>query len=274
MNDTALPAASATAAATPGFDPATRAVPRWGGLNRTLVGIELRRVLRNRRTVIFAFVFPSALFFAFAGSQDYANESVGVGNVSAYIMVSMALYGAALTAASGGTAVALERSLGWSRQLRLTPLSPVSYILVKTLLAVLLGAVAVTMVNVAGLVQGKPDMPAATWVACALLTVVCSLVFAALGVFIGYLVPGENAMQILGPGLALLSFLGNVFIPITKGTTMWWVASTTPMFGVAEISRWPLTRELDWYSVLNAVAWLAVFVGGAAWRMSRDTARV
>ena len=41
-----ISAASATPATTPGFDPATRAVPRWGGLNRTLVGIELRRVLR------------------------------------------------------------------------------------------------------------------------------------------------------------------------------------------------------------------------------------
>ncbi len=262
------------AAVTVPFDPAARAVPRWGALNRTLLGIELRRALRNRRTIIFAFIFPSALFFAFAGSQGYADQRVGVGNVSAYIMVSMALYGAALTAASGGTAVAMERSLGWSRQLRLTPLSPVSYILVKTVLAVLLGAIAVTVVNVSGVLQGKPDMPASTWVECALLTIACSLVFAALGVFIGYLVPGENAMQILGPGLALLSFLGNVFIPITHGTTMWWVAATTPMFGVAEVSRWPLTRDLDWYAVLNAVVWLMIFVTGAARRMSRDTARV
>ncbi len=110
--------------------------------------------------------------------------------------------------------------------------------------------------------------------AVALLAVVCTLVFAALGVFVGYLVPGENAMQILGPGLAVLAFLGNVFIPITEGSTMWWVASFTPMFGVAEISRWPLTHQLDWYSVVNAIVWLAIFLGGAAWRMSKDTGRV
>ena len=47
-------------------------------------------------------------------------------------------------------------------------------------------------------------------------TLVCTLTFAALGVFVGYVVPGENAMQILGPGLALLSFLGGVFIPLTR----------------------------------------------------------
>ncbi len=100
------------------------------------------------------------------------------------------------------------------------------------------------------------------------------LVFAALGVFIGYLVPGENAMQVLGPGLALFSFLGNVFIPLTEGSTIYRIAEFTPMFGVAEISRWPLTGDLGWVAVVNAVVWFAIFVGGAAWRMSKDTARV
>jgi len=117
-------------------------------------------------------------------------------------------------------------------------------------------------------------MPASIWVECGLLTLACTMVFAALGVFVGYLVPGENAMQILGPGLALLAFLGNVFIPITEGSTLWHIASWTPMFGVAEVSRAPLTGDLPWYAVVNAVAWLTLFVVGAAWRMSKDTARV
>ena len=46
------------------------------------------------------------------------------------------------------------------------------------------------------------------------------------------------------------------------------------MYGVAEIARAPLTDELPWYAVVNAVGWLAIFVAGAAWRMSKDTARV
>lgn len=256
------------------FDPETRSVPGWGGLNATMFLIELRRMLRNRRLIIFTLIFPSAMFFAFGGSQEYADERVGVGNVAAYILVSMALYGASLTAASGGAMVAMERALGWSRQLRLTPLSPVAYILMKATLALVLGTIAVTVVNLSGGSQGRPDMPAGRWGACALLTVVCTLVFAALGVFVGYLVPGENAMQVLGPGLALLAFLGNVFVPLTQGSTMWWIASFTPLFGVAEIARWPLTQDLDWYAVVNAVAWFALFVAGAAWRMSKDTGRV
>lgn len=254
-------------------DDTARRVPPLGGFNPTLLALELRRMLRNRRTIIFTLVFPAAMFFAFGSSND-AGQSVGRGNVAAYVLVSMALYGAALTAAASGTTVALERSLGWSRQLRLTPLNPAAYILVKALVALVLGALAVAVVNVAGVLQHKPSMPTSVWLSCAVLTLFCTLVFAALGVFVGYLVPGENAMQVLGPGLALFSFLGNVFIPIHQGSTMWHIASLTPMFGVAEVSRAPLTGELPWYAVLNAVVWFVLFVAGAAWRMSRDTARV
>lgn len=255
------------------IDPSTRRVPPMGGFNLTLLRIELTRMLRNRRTLFFSMVFPAALFLAI-GSTSGWNDDAGNGNVAAYIMVSMALYGAALTAAAGGAMVATERALGWSRQLRLTPLNPAVYILIKALNALVLGAVAITVVNLVGIVQGKPSMPTHIWVECALLTLACTMVFAALGVFVGYLVPGENAMQLLGPGLALLAFLGNVFIPIDEGSTLWHIAAWTPMFGVAEVSRAPLTGDLPWYAVVNALGWLALFVAGAAWRMSKDTARV
>ncbi len=209
------------------IDPGTRRVPPLGGFNGTILGIELKRMLRNRRTIFFTLVFPAALFLSFGSSAGW-DDKAGHGNVAAYIMVSMALYGAALTAASAGAMVALERAMGWSRQLRLTPLSPVSYIVVTAIVALVI-----------------------------------------------YLVPGENVMQILGPGLALMAFLGNVFIPIDDHSSLiWHIAQWTPMFGVAEITRAPLTGELPWYAVVNAVGWLAVFVLGAAWRMSKDTARV
>ena len=256
------------------IDPTARRVPPLGGFNLTMLTIELRRMLRNRRTLVFALVLPSAMYFVF-GSGAGGDERVGDGNVAAYVMVSMALYGGALIAASTGAGVAVERALGWSRQLRLTPLNPGVYIVVKAFVALMMGAVAIVVVNVLAKIQGKPDMPGTTWIWCGLLTLVCVMTFAALGVFVGYIVPGENAMQILGPGLALLSFLGGLFIPLSQYSPMIRdIAYWTPMYGVAEVARAPLTHELPWYAIVNAVAWLTLFVAGAAWRMSKDTARV
>ena len=259
---------------TQSIDPTTRRVPPLGGLNLTVLGIELKRMLRNRRTIIFTLIFPAALLLVFGG-QDGWQDKAGSGNVAAYILISMALYGAALTAAAAGSMVALERALGWSRQLRLTPLNPVAYILMKAVVALTMGALAIAAVYVVGIVQGKAEMPTDVWILSAVVTLFCTLTFAALGVFVGFIVPGENAMQILGPGLALLAFLGGVFIPIDSYSQIVRdIAYWTPMYGVAEIARAPLTHELPWYAVVNAVGWFAIFVAGAAWRMSKDTARV
>ena len=265
---------STTAATPTSIDPTSRRVPPLGGFSLTLLGLELKRMLRNRRTVVFTLVLPAALTLSFGGQSGWQDRA-GSGNVAAYILISMAMYGAALTAAATGSMVAMERALGWSRQLRLTPLNPVAYIITKALVALFMGALAIASVNVVGVLMGKADMPVHIWIASALLGLVCTLTFAALGVFVGYIVPGENAMQILGPGLALLSFLGGLFIPLDQ--YVGWVrdiAYWTPMYGVSEVVRAPLTHDLPWYAVVNAVGWLALFIAGAAWRMSKDTARV
>jgi ABC-2 type transport system permease protein len=256
------------------LDPDARRVPPLGGFNLTVLGIELRRMLRNRRTIVFTLILPAALLLSI-GNQKGWDDRAGSGNVAAYLLVSMALYGAALTAAATGSMVAMERAVGWSRQLRLTPLNPVAYILMKALIALCMGALAIAAVNVVGLGQGKAEMSTHVWVYSAVVTLFCTLTFAALGVFVGYIVPGENAMQILGPGLALLSFLGGVFIPLDQySDAVRHVAYWTPMYGVSEIARAPLTHDLPWYAVVNAVVWFGLFVAGAAWRMSKDTARV
>ena len=113
------------------------------------------------------------------------------------------------------------------------------------------------------------------WTACALLAWVGSLVFAAFGLFMGYLLPSENVMQLIGPGLAVLAFLGGLFMPLQDGSTLEVVARFTPMYGIGRLAHAPLTGDpVQWWWIANVVAWFAVFAGGAAWRFRRDTARV
>jgi ABC-2 type transport system permease protein len=254
---------------------APRTVPPFGGFNATLVRLELRRMLRNRRTVIFSVVMPVVFFLLFGTGKSYSDESAGHGNVAAFVMVSMALYGAMLSTTGGGAMVAVERSQGWSRQLRLTPLTSTAYIAVKVLVAMLLGGLSVVVTYTAGALSGA-HMDGSVWVVTGLAVWVGSLVFAAFGVFMGYLLPSENVMQILGPGLALFAFLGGLFLPLDQmGSTFRAIAHVTPMYGLNQVVHAPLTGDAPgWAAVVNVAVWLAVFVGGAVWRFGRDTARV
>ena len=72
-------------------------------------------------------------------------------------------------------------------------------------------------------------MDAQTWLVAGLMAWVGSLVFAALGLFVGYLMPSQNVMQILGPALAILAMLGGLFMPIEiMGDTFGHIAKFTP----------------------------------------------
>lgn len=254
---------------------AARRAPALGGFNLTMLGIEIRRVLRNRRTLIFAIVMPIFFFWLFGVTQRYDNHSVGHGNVSAFVMVSMALYGAVLATTSGGAMVSIERAEGWSRQLRVTPLSPAAYVAAKMLTAMVLGAASVAAVYVVGVATGKPSMSVPLWVGTGLSVWVGSLIFAAFGLFMGYLVPTENVMQILGFVLVLLAFAAGLFIPLSQFSHgLQEFAKFTPLYGLNELVHAPLLRSsFDVVWVINAVAWLAIFGTGAVWRFRKDTAR-
>jgi ABC-2 type transport system permease protein len=250
-----------------------RRVPPLGGFSLTFLRLEVRRLLRNRRTVVFTLVMPPLFFWAFGTGNT--GEAAGRGNVTAYIMISLAVYGAMIACTGGGAMVGLERAVGWSRQLRLTPLNPLAYVAVKVLTAMTLGALSVAITFAVG-VLGGARMDAWVWVATALIAWVGALVFAAFGLFMGYLLPSENVMQILGPVLALLAFLGGLFVPLSVlGPTFRDVAQYTPAYGVGVLARAPLTGDpVSVPAIANVVVWALVFAAGAVWRFRRDTARV
>lgn len=253
-----------------------RKAPPLGGFSPAIVRLEVRRLLRNRRTLIFTMVVPVIFFLIFGLNSAYANLASGHGNVSAFVMISMALYGAVLATTSGGAMVSVERASGWSRQLRVTPLSPTAYIVIKMLTSLVLGLASVVVVYVAGILTHKPSMPTYVWIATGLCVWIGSLLFAAFGLFIGYLLPSENVMQIIGFALMLFSFGGGLFIPLSQFSSALRTAATfTPLYGLNQLVHYPLVGgSLDWTWVLNTFAWLAIFVVGAAWRFRRDTARV
>lgn len=266
-------------ASTPAPATSERRVPAWGGFSASFLRLELRRLLRNKRTLFFSVAIPPVLYLIFGLSGDYTtrypDDWPGHGNIAMYVMISMAVYGAMLATTSGGAMVAVERELGWSRQLRLTPLRPVAYIATKTIVAMSLGLASVLVVLVIGVLTGA-HASLAVWTAAPVIAWLGSLVFAAFGLFMGYLLPSENVMQILGPGLALLSFAGGLFIPL-QGGVFAAIAKFIPTYGLAKLARLLLTGD-DGVSivlaVVNLAVWAAVFIGGAAYLFRRDTRRV
>ncbi len=105
------------------------------GIIARYAGWDLRRNIRMFESTFFIIMLPAALYLVFGAMSGFGDLPVGHGNVAAYSMVSIALYGAvtAMTAIAGSAAI--ERQRGWGgRQLGLTNLSGgAGYLTGKTL---------------------------------------------------------------------------------------------------------------------------------------------
>lgn len=148
----------------------------------------------------------------------------------------------------------------------------------------MISAVPVIAVNIVGMFTGV-EIPVNQQLAAGALTVLCGLVFAFYGIMMGLLIRNENAVSIANGLLVIMSFFGTVFSPLS--TDLLKYARFTPLYGAAEIARYPFTAgqtiilggedwfvtEPLWYAVVSLVVWAAIFLGVSALLMRRATRR-
>ena len=137
-----------------------------------------------------------------------------------------------------------------------------------------LGFIAIVTEYAVGAATGVRMAPQA-WLLSGVAAWLGSLVFAAFGLFMGFLLPSENVMQFVGPLLAILAMFGGLFIPLSAlspGLRM--AAHFSPVWGVGVIARAPLIGGFTSGAILSVVVWTLMFGMGAMALFRRDTARV
>jgi ABC-2 type transport system permease protein len=241
----------------------------------SLIKLELARALRNRKFLFFSVLYPSLLFLLIAGKADSVTKVDGTGlTIPTYMMVSMASFGA-LTAVLMGNSerIAKERESGWVRQLRLTPLPGRGYVLAKTASAAVVSLPSIVIVFVVAAAVKHVRLEAWQWLALTGTIWAGSLVFAALGVAIGYLASGDAVRPITMIIYFGLSLLGGLWMPSTtfpqwlQDIAKWLPTHAYAALGQAiEESRAPHAQDI---AIL--VAFFALFAGGAAWLYRKDS---
>ncbi|MGW1611091.1 ABC transporter permease [Streptomyces sp. NPDC002285] len=242
---------------------------------KALIRLELTRALRNRKFLFFSVLYPSMLFLLIAGSADSTTEVDGTGlTLPTYMMVSMASFGA-LTAVLMGNSerIAKERESGWVRQLRLTTLPGRGYVLAKTASAAVVSLPSIVVIFVVAAVVKDVRLDAWQWLALAGAIWAGSLVFAALGVAIGYSATGDAVRPITMIIYFGLSLLGGLWMPTTafpqwlQDIAAWVPTHAYAALGQAiEQSQAPHAKDL-----VVLVVSFALFTGGAAWLYRKDT---
>jgi ABC-2 type transport system permease protein len=239
----------------------------------TYLLLEARRAMRNGRFVIFSIAFPVLLFLLYVGIWANGDKAM-----TGILMVNMTSFGALSAALFAGGRVALERSVGWQRQLRLTPLSGGGYLTAKGITGMLLALPAVILVPLVGVVVEGVSLDAAGWLRVTIGIWLAVIPFALIGLLIGQVGTPDSMQPIMSLTMMTMSMLGGVFIPIdTMPSWLLKIAHVLPSYWLGQVGRGAVTSNLSvnlGQAVLVLAVWTVVVGLGVTRRFRRDSARV
>jgi ABC-2 type transport system permease protein len=245
-------------------------------MNLRYLMLEARVIARNSRFLTFTLIMPAALFVIYVGLWGEFGAAYPDGTpVAPSLMVSMSGYGAMGAAMSTGMGIAIERDYGWMRQLRLTPMSGLSYLLAKATLAMMVALPAILVVSLLGLTVGRVHLGAGQWLAVTLGLWLAVTPFAAIGVLMGQLSTADSTQALSGAAMMILGLAGGMWIPsqIVPGWAVD-VMRVTPSFWLREVGQSAVNRAIDLRTaILVLAAWTAVATVIAARRYRADLAR-
>jgi ABC-2 type transport system permease protein len=241
----------------------------------TYLRFELLRTIRNRRFFFFSLVFPVALYFLIAGPNKNETNFGGTGiDAPQYYMLGLVSFGAMSAMLSAGARIAAERTAGWNRQLRITPLSPRAYFRAKVATGYMTALLTIVVLYLCGTSLGV-SLTAQEWLKMTGLILVGLIPFAALGILIGHLLTADSVGPAVGGSISLFAFLGGTWFPIGDSGVLHVIAQLLPSYWLVQASHisvggagWSVT---GWAVV---VGWAVVLSLAAAWAYRRDTGRV
>ena len=147
-------------------------------------------------------------FFAVAGAHRNARLD-GIG-FPLYYMTGMASWGAMTAVISSGARIAQERQVGWTRQLRITPLTTSAYFTAKVLTGYMMAIFSIVVLAFAGTLLGV-RLDATGWLTMLGLLLVGLIPFAVMGIMLGHLISVDSLGPAIGGITSLFALFGGVF---------------------------------------------------------------
>ncbi|MGW7368632.1 ABC transporter permease [Streptomyces sp. NPDC054841] len=232
------------------------------------VRLEVRRTLRDTGFVVFGIGMPVLMYLLFTnlGTDDTQWKTAS--------MVGMAAYGALGAALSTGTGVAEDKSIGWLRQLRITPMSPRQVVTGRALTGSVIVLPSIAAVLAAGGLVNGVRMAAWQWAAVAVALWLGALPFTLLGIGNGYRLSAQTTGVVnVGCNLAL-AVVGGLWFPVELFPG--WlrtVSGYTPANRFAELGRAMTDGSAPGFTTVAVLGVWALLFGSYAVVSYRRSAR-
>jgi ABC-2 type transport system permease protein len=241
------------------------------------IALESLRQLRNLPSLVFTFIVPLMMLLIFGSLYGASGQQEPTTGLPWLIVttVQMASYGGMMAALSQAFAITTERSVGWNRQLRVTPLSGVGYLVSKVSAALLVAFLTITLLCLVSIVVLGARMDAIHWILSIVSIWVGVIPFALIAVAIGQFAKPQFAQPLFMVVFLGMAILGGLWIPLEVMPT--WVVSiaqTVPSYWLNKLGQIGAHGSGDALTpIMVLTIWTAALAALITWRYRRDAAR-
>lgn len=194
-------------------------------------------LLRRPETLVFCLILPAALYLMFGTATENSDSVLREGNVAAFIMTGMGLYGSAIAMTSISGSATQARQEGWTRQLHLAGLTTTQSVAGTIVAMVAFAALPILVTFATAVATGSQFDHVWQWIATGVLSWLVTLPFAVYGLAAALWLRTETATGISSGSLVILAFFGGVFMPLQG--TLFDISRFTPFYGPITIAHWP-----------------------------------
>jgi ABC-2 type transport system permease protein len=244
-------------------------------MNIRYFGLEMTRQLRNARSLAFTFAIPIVMLLIFGGTYGAQTDHTTGLPWIVVTTVQMGGYGAMVAALSQAFTIVNERSVGWNRQLRITPLSGTGYLVTKVASALAVGLLSMLLTCAVSIIVLHAHLSVQGWVMAGLGLWIGIIPFALIAILIGQFAKPELAQPLFMITFLGLSILGGLWIPLQIMPD--WVsniAQIVPSYWLNKLGQ--MGAELSGNVTVPALVlagWTIVLAAAITWRYRRDAAR-
>jgi ABC-2 type transport system permease protein len=239
----------------------------------TYIRYELLRNFRNWRFVAFSLAYPVGLYFAVAVPQRH--HTFDGTSFPLYFMAGMAAVGTMIAVISSGARIAADRDVGWTRQLRITPLTDANYFGAKVAGGFLMALLTIAAMVLSGTALGV-SLSGSEWLTMIGLMLVGLIPVTVLGILLGHLLSTDSIAPAVGGTIMVLAVAGGAygFLLATSGP-VFDLIKALPSYWLVQAGKnalggsgWPAE---GWIVI---AAWTVALVPLAVLVYRRDTSRV
>ncbi len=244
-------------------------------MNIRYFGLELARQLRNARSLVFTFAVPVVMLLLFGSVYGAQYDKAAHLQWIIVTTVQMGGYGAMMAALAQAFTIVNERSVGWNRQLRITPLSGTGYMITKVSSALAVGLLSILVVFIVSAAALHARLSIEGWIMAALGLWIGIIPFALIAILIGQFAKPSFAQPLFMVTFLGLAILGGLWVPLDILPA--WVgnvAQVAPSYWLNKLGQMGagLTGNVGTPTIVLG-AWTLVLAALITWRYRRDSAR-